>query len=69
MQTPLRKPQTNFSTAQIDRKIYCGIETEDLFQEWVSNLCDSNYYAGLNNIFRKIEFECGQSYDILWDDM
>lgn len=61
------KPHTNFSVAQLDKRIYRGVEIKDLFQEWAPNLRDGSYYAGLNNILRRIEFECGLSYGTLSD--
>ena len=61
------KPTASFSIAQLDRRIFCGVGIEDLFQEWMPSLRDSSYYEELNNILRGIEFECGVSYGTLWD--
>lgn len=57
----------SFGVAPLNRRIYKAVEIKDLFQEWNPTLRDNSIYAGLNNIFRQIEFRCGLSYGTLSD--
>jgi A118 family predicted phage portal protein len=53
--------------AHLNNRLYRAIDQQDLFEMWAPMLRDGGYYAGLNNILRKIEFECGLSYNTLSD--
>jgi A118 family predicted phage portal protein len=56
-----------WSVANLDRRLYRGVDIKDLYQAWNPTLRDGSYYEGLNSILRMIEFKCGLSYNTLSD--
>lgn len=52
-----------------DKKLYRTLDVEDMdfFKEWSPSIRESEFIDGLNNILRRIEFNCGFAYGTLSD--
>ena len=69
--TAFRKDEHgNFNIPQGKERLYRGIDLDDNNSKWnvfSPAIRDSSYFNGLNNILKRIEFNCGLSYGTISD--